>query len=96
MKNFAYSKEKIKELKSFISYLQKNDVKVTLILSPYHPKFYRNDKKANILEIENWYREFSERKGIRIIGAYNGYNVGCGLNDYDGMHPNTSCNKNYF
>ncbi|MDB9790393.1 acyltransferase [Gammaproteobacteria bacterium] len=99
MTKFEYDNESIENLGNLVSYLQENGVTVTLILSPYHPQLYQmmSTQKPIFLEIENWYREFADRNGIRIIGSYNGNAVGCKEDEfYDGMHPTGSCMQKLF
>ncbi|MEC8147383.1 MAG: DUF1574 family protein, partial [Pseudomonadota bacterium] len=99
MKNFDYDIESIEKLENFILYLKSNNVTVTLILSPYHPKLYQlmRTQKPKFLEIEAWYREFAKRNDIRIIGTYDGNTMGCKENEfYDGMHPKKSCMQKLF
>ena len=99
MTEFEYDSKSIENLKNLVSYLQKNGVTVTLILSPYHPQLYQMmaTQKPIFLEIENWYREFADRNSIRIIGSYDGNTVGCRENEfYDGMHPTESCMQKLF
>ena len=99
MTEFEYDSESIENLENLVSYLQKNNVNVTLILSPYHPQLYQMmaTEKPIFLEIENWYREFADRNSIRIIGSYDGNTVGCRENEfYDGAHPTASCMKKLF
>ena len=99
MREFDYDIESIEKLEKFVSYLKSNNIIVTLILSPYHPNLYQlmETRKPIYLEIEDWYREFAERNGIRIIGSYDGRIVGCGENEfYDGMHPTSSCMQKLF
>jgi peptidoglycan/LPS O-acetylase OafA/YrhL len=93
MDDFEYD-DAISNFESFVSYLKKNGVNVTLVLSPYHPKLYQlmQAEKPIFLEIESWFRDFSNENGIQIIGSYDGRRVGCGENEfYDGMHPKGSC-----
>lgn len=68
--------------------------KIILVLSPYHPKLYQimetSDRK--FLEIEQQFRDLSNRLGIQIIGSYDPNRVGCNSSEfYDGMHPRSSC-----
>ena len=94
MKDFEYDTQSIKLLEAFVAYLQKNEVSVNFILSPYHPHLYElmERQKPIFLEIENWYREFAEENNIRIIGSYNAKLLGCTSDEFfDGMHPKPSC-----
>jgi peptidoglycan/LPS O-acetylase OafA/YrhL len=99
MKNFNYDVDSIERLQSFVSYLKENNVSVTFILSPYHPEVYNlmRNQAPIFLELEDWYREFSEKHGINIIGSYDPSIVGCSeTNFYDGMHPKNTCMQKLF
>ena len=99
MNKFVYDNEAISNLEAFVSYLKKNNVSVTLILSPYHPQTYRLMKaqKPIFLELERWYRDFANENQIDIIGSYDAELVGCIENEfYDGMHPKGSCMRKLF
>ena len=94
MDEFAYDNEAISNLESFVSYLKAKNVKVTLVLSPYHPQLYQlmEAEKHIFLELESWYRDFAVENEIQIVGSYNGGLVGCNGDEfYDEMHPKNSC-----
>jgi len=94
MEKFEYDNEAISNLYTFVSYLKEHNVKVTLVLSPYHPQLYQlmESEKPIFLKLENWYRDFADENEIQIVGSYNGDLVGCdGDEFYDGMHPKNSC-----
>ena len=77
----------------FIDAYSKN-YNVVLVLSPYHPDLYEHMKikRPIYLEIESNFRHFSKLHGVKIIGSYNPYKVGCTSTDfYDGIHPNDVC-----
>ena len=99
MNNFVYDTNAISNLKTFVSYLKSNNIAVTLVLSPYHPKSYKlmETKKPLFIEIESWYRSFAEENNINIIGSYDGDSVGCTENEfYDSMHPKKVCMNKLF
>lgn len=99
MLEFAYDAEAISNLEALVDYLKENSVRVTLVLSPYHPAVYQfmADQKPIFLELESWYRDFAEENDIQIIGSYDAHLVGCTENEfYDGMHPTASCISRLF
>jgi len=99
MNDFKYDAVAISNLESFVSYLKDNDVKVTLVLSPYHPQLYQlmESRKPIFLELERWYRDFADENEIQIIGSYDGRKFGCsGEEFFDGMHPKSSCLNKLF
>jgi hypothetical protein len=74
----------------------KGDYRVSLVLSPYHPKAYRAMQQKNLahLQIEQIFRDIAIRTGVQIVGSYNPTQVGCNeMEFYDGMHPKGSCMK---
>ncbi|MDB3902855.1 acyltransferase, partial [Amylibacter sp.] len=94
MDDFEYDNEAISNLESFVFYLKENSVNVTLVLSPYHPQLYQLMKAERpiFVELETWFRDFSDENEIQIIGSYDGERVGCSGDEfYDGMHPKSSC-----
>ena len=99
MNDFKYDTVAISNLEAFVSYLKENDVKVTLVLSPYHPQLYQlmESRKPIFLELERWYRDFADENEIQIIGSYDGRKFGCsGEEFFDGMHPKSSCLSKLF
>ncbi|MBU3601786.1 acyltransferase [Polynucleobacter sp. AM-25C3] len=93
MTDYDYSKESQEIFGRFIDAYSKNH-NVVLVLSPYHPDLYERMKieRPIYLEIEANFRDFSKLHGVKIIGSYNPYIVGCNSTDfYDGMHPKEAC-----
>lgn len=95
MLNYKYSEGNKTQLEFLLRNL-KNDYKVFLILSPYHPKVYKAMQEKNMvyLQIEQMYKDIATRTGVHIVGSYNPAQVGCSKFEfYDGMHPKESCMK---
>ena len=99
MKKFEYDAYSEKNLQILVKYLQSLGVRVTLILSPYHPDVFRlmEKEKPIFLDIENWFRRFAQENNIKVVGSYDAISVGCqGGEFYDGMHPKSSCMQKLF
>ena len=99
MNSFEYDLRSEEKLLLLIDYLKNLDIKVTLILSPYHPDLYQMMKsnKSIFIDVENKFREISQHHNIEIIGSYDGSVVGCDRKDfYDGMHPKDKCMRKLF
>ncbi len=92
LKNFTTLSERYKELFSaFILYLQKQNIEVEFILSPFHPIFYNHftqDKYYHIVfECENYYRAFASANNIRVFGSYDPHKLGFDNSHFlDGFH----------
>ncbi len=99
MKEYELDSELQANLTNLVQYLKSLDVKVTLILSPYHPGLFKmmETDKPIFLEIENNYKAFAAKNDIEIIGSYNGKDLGCKNDEfYDGQHPKSSCMHKVF
>jgi hypothetical protein len=94
MKDFEYDETAKEVLVSMIEYLNEKEVKITLVLSPYHPDLYlRMEKEKPIfLKIEEDFRQIALDNDTNVLGSYNPLVVGCtAVEFYDGMHPKGSC-----
>ena len=99
MHSFEYDLKSEESLILLVNYLKSLNVKVTLVLSPYHPDLYQKMilDKPIFIDIENKFRKISQHHNIEIIGSYNGSVVGCtGDEFYDGMHPKEVCMSKLF
>ena len=99
MTNYEYSNEVRHIFEKFVSELKSQNLKVVIVLSPYHPSTYDlmrlQDKK--FLEIESIFMEIAVTYGVELIGSYNPTKVGCSSEDfYDGMHPKGKCMNKVF
>lgn len=93
MNDYRFSRKRQLDFESFLLRLRE-DFKVTLILSPYHPKAFREIQlnRLNFIEIEKTFRDISRRTKVNIIGSYNPKLSNCAAEEfYDGMHPRESC-----
>lgn len=93
--------EKVQVLRKFIQYLVDSKIKVTLFLSPYHPKIWnviKSDKKYNaIIESERIVRGIVKEKDLQIIGAFDPYLYDLKYMDlYDAVHVNHDGLKKIF
>ncbi len=91
--NFTHLSEHYKLVFSnFVEYLQKQNIEVRFLLSPFHPIMYEYLKANNyhaIFETENYFRNYMHSHKIQVIGSYDPvkYNFD---NSYfvDGWHTN--------
>ena len=94
MEDFVWDVGAEEKLISLITYLNRNDVKVTLISSPYHPELYElmKSERPIFIEIEEKFKSIAVTSNTKIIGSYNPVSVGCSAEEfYDGMHPTVEC-----
>ncbi len=99
MEDFEYDNIAEEKLLLLINYLKQNNVKVILILAPYHPELYKLMKlnKPIFVAIENKFREFALKHNIQIVGSYDASKIGSKSDEfYDGMHPKAKCINRLF
>ena len=99
MEDFEYDNIAEEKLLLLINYLKQNNVKVILILAPYHPELYELMKldKPIFVAIENKFREFASNHNIKIVGSYDASKIGSKADEfYDGMHPKAKCMNRIF
>ncbi len=92
LNNFKKLNPRLKnDFEKFIEYLESKNVKVVILLFPYHPIYYKsieNNPNLNLVpETEIYLKKFAEENSIDIYGSYNP-NI-YDLNDsdfYDEMH----------
>jgi hypothetical protein len=93
----VYSLENFIELSNtklfedFITYLQKKNIEVMFLLSPYHPITYsllvKNPKYKIIMDVERYLRNIASARRIKISGSYDPENYNFSSVDFtDGMH----------
>ena len=80
-----------KLFEDFITYLQKKNIEVMFLLSPYHPITYsllvKNQKYKIIMDVEIYLRNIASTHRIKIAGSYNPENYHFASIDFtDGMH----------
>ena len=98
MKNFVYDDIAKNTLVNMVEYLKTKGVKVTFVLSPYHPFLYSRIKneKPIFLDIEREFKKLATDHNISVLGSYDPSNVGCTDSEfYDGMHPKSECLKKF-
>jgi hypothetical protein len=65
----------IELFEDFVLYLQKKEVKVILLLMPFHPLAYKlfndNPQYQIVISLEKYLRDFAFRNHIKVIGSYN-------------------------
>lgn len=96
MDDFVLSEAKLGEITSLLAYLQKNNVEVALVLSPYHPDLFPflAAQHAGFSEAESIAIRLAENSGVALLGSYNPTASSCLRSEfYDGMHPTGSCMK---
>ncbi len=58
----------------FVEHLQKKNIEVEFLMSPYHPIMYEYLKKNKYYQIvfdaEKYYRDFAKEHNIRVVGSY--------------------------
>ena len=99
MNFFEYDLKSEENLILLINYLKNINVKVTLVLTPYHPDLYKMmiSDKPIFIDVENKFRKISQKHNIEIIGSYDGSVIGCKRDEfYDGMHPKEVCMSKLF
>ena len=99
MSNHEHDSESRAGYVRLIKWLVKNNIDVTIVLSPYHPRLYEKMVTDNLiyLSIENEFVMLGKDLGVNVIGSYNPRLVGCEESEfYDGMHPKSSCMERLF
>jgi hypothetical protein len=90
IENFdSLSIRNIKLFNSLITMLQKNEVRISFFIVPYHPLAYEKISKQYhpVLETENFIRKLSEENNIRIMGSFDPKISNLTSSDfYDAMH----------
>lgn len=76
---------------ALINDMQKEKITVILFLAPYHPYMYsaieNNSKYHNVINTENYFRDFAKKNNIKIYGSYNPRKLNLSEKDfYDGAH----------
>lgn len=90
-----YDINTISYLQKMINEIQKNDIQVALLLTPFHPKIYqmnlkKTEKLINIVEEEA--NKFASLNNLTLYGSFNSKTIGCENNEYfDLYHPKPKC-----
>jgi hypothetical protein len=80
-------------LEKFVKHLKNKNIKVSIFLSPYHPKVYsfitKSIKYKNVKISEEYIKDLGLKNNIEIIGSFNPINLKLDSSCfYDGMHCN--------
>ena len=96
MDNFEFDSTRYVKFIRFIKYIQRRDVKVIFVLSPYHPDLYYliQKQKKEILFMEGLFKRLATSLNIQTKGSYNPEYCNCGAKSfYDAIHPKAECIK---
>ena len=91
---YQHSSEYKEKYISLIKYLKRNDIEVSIVLSPYHPGLFARMTLEMPLYVvlEDEIRQLGKTLNVAVLGSYDPASVGCGAGEfYDGMHPRQSC-----
>ncbi len=91
---YQHSSEYKDKYISLIKYLKRNDIEVSIVLSPYHPGLFARITQEMPLYavLEDEIRQLGKALNVPVLGSYDPALVGCGQGEfYDGMHPKPSC-----
>ena len=89
----------IRIFEKFVQDMRQDGVNISFFLAPYHPTVYKyisdEEKYSNVLEVEDYLRNFADKNNIEILGSYNPDNPiqGYKISEdgfYDGLHPKQS------
>ncbi|MBI2095285.1 MAG: DUF1574 family protein [Candidatus Omnitrophica bacterium] len=88
-------------LESFMGRLKQTGVKVTVVLTPYHPGVWRvlaeSPDYRMVAAAEGFYGGIAAKQGVAVIGSFDPARCGCGEEEFfDGMHPKESCLRKIF
>lgn len=81
-----------RQFEAVVDYLQENGVKLTFLLTPFHPGYYARvslhmDTEGGVVYSEDYFKALAEEKDIFYCGSYDAAKVGCEPEDfYDGLH----------
>ncbi len=91
----AYDEATIQYLKKIIDLYQNNNIKVNLVLTPYHPNVFKGGNTKLVIyitAIEKIIKKFSAENHIKLYGSYFPDKLGCTNEDfYDFMHATNNC-----
>jgi len=90
-----YSELAVNNLIKLLKLYQSSSVKVSFILTPYHPNVFKNGKTKSVqyMEVVNKViTEIAQKYNIKIYGSFFPEELGCKESEYlDFMHPTTEC-----
>lgn len=90
-KFYSIDLNRLRLLECFVSLLKENNIKVAILLIPYHPvvyDYFNNSKDYKVVnDVEACLRGLAGRTGSVILGSYDPEKAGANEGDYyDGMH----------
>jgi hypothetical protein len=91
------SSEKFIEFQNLCLDILESKIKLTFLLSPYHPLVYEKVKEDYdiVLDVENKIIEFANNKNIKLVGSYSPSKAGVSNKDFfDGLHLHKMSTKN--
>ncbi|MFK5976303.1 MAG: hypothetical protein QM493_07340 [Sulfurovum sp.] len=91
----VYDIETLAYLQKIVNLYKQNNIKVNLVLTPYHPNVFKkgDTKPVRHFEVmENIVNEFSLKNNIKVYGSYFPNKIGCvGREFFDFMHGTNKC-----
>jgi hypothetical protein len=94
MENFDFDKGQYNKFIKLINFIKSKGIKVTFVLSPYHPDMYDliATRKKEIINMELLFKRIAGFLNVNIIGSYNPRICKCSEdNFYDAIHPKNEC-----
>ena len=98
MNNYQFDKNAKDSFIRLIKFLKEKNIKIFLVLTPYHPDFfnYLKKNKSIIPQFENDFIEIGNSLNIKILGSYDVSKISTkfsSIDFYDGMHPKDTVMK---
>ncbi len=96
------SDELAQQFEDFVAYAQSRGVKVTFVLTPFHPTYWElkvsvDENYTGVAAAEQMLRDMAARQGIDVYGSYDPAAAGCANADfYDGLHIRRESIYKYF
>jgi hypothetical protein len=90
-----YTEKAVKIFSDLIRYIEESGVAVAVVLTPYHHNVWADRESSTtkaLLAVESRVIELGRELGVKVLGSYNPYKVGCNKDEFfDFMHPTRSC-----
>lgn len=93
--------QRLQAFANLLEWLRQRDVRVVLMLSPFHPlaeQWLRRDPPrsesawSRFEEVENQVRAIAQRQDVAVLGSYEAARAGCAAEEFvDWLHPRRSC-----
>jgi hypothetical protein len=86
----------IRALDALVDYYQRGNVKVSIVLIPYHPVVFSalqsQEQYQLVSASEAYFRKLAASRHLPLAGSYDPVLSGCDETEFfDGMHPNDRC-----